>query len=229
MPAGLQVFTNSGVLQVDGEYANLCMREKIAGVCNIPWTVYQRDVYRSGPINHGGHPNAAIALRSSAPVIVMWMNSTQFEVLCTDLNATFTAYVFADPPATGSSFGLQAYDAAGKLVFDAVRKNMRVAGAVVLPANQSTGSTTLVSGRTYAVMVSGGFWARREPTGAPAGSSNYYINEWLRVGSRVDGATIHFFPVHLAYAFTSGPGSGAGASYTSQSPTHALILDVTHF
>lgn len=227
MPAGLVVYNDDNILQIDGEFKNLCLRSKVTVTCNTAVTSGNSTFYRSGAQSYSGISNLVIAVRSSVNCMVYWVSSTQYVIYAETSGASVTVYLFGDPPAPTSDYGLRVYNDAGEVVFDAAREYMRVVDFKVLSTSTQEGSESYPSGRTYAVVLSGGFWGRCIATGAPSGSPSYYLHEWKRTAASFSGTTLTLHGVYVYSANSSGP--FADMLYDSRSATYALVLDVTNY
>lgn len=158
MGAGLSVFNDGGVLQIDEENANLVLR--YAGqattvlVTGGGWCVVSFNITASTPV-------AAIS-SPDVPAFVLMRNvsGTTWEVSIFSQGTTgrtIQYYVFdrASAVSSASTVGMQIFDSAGGLVYSSDQFLCRVAqlkqsSSYVADALTST-PTTLASGRTYAV------------------------------------------------------------------------------
>lgn len=151
MPAGLEIINTAGTVLVDENYVNLAMRSKGSGSTSGSSGLNRLTVALDGLQT----PMIAYAC-ATRHVGHNWfasdMSSTTFQG---DLSITATVnyYIFDQPVASGANHGMQIYNAAGVLVFDALNKYARVVdifGGAAL-ANW-TPSRSYPAGRTYAVV-----------------------------------------------------------------------------
>ncbi len=227
MTAGLQVFNNDNILQIDGEYKNRCFIMKQNVVCNAATSNGSFNNYASAPRDYSGVVNPVVALRSSSPCLVHWISSTQYVIISNVNGAVCDVYFFGDTPTPSANYGLQVRNAKGELVFDSLQKYMRVIGYEVLPDTTHIGTFTYPLGKVYATIVSGGFWGRTITTGAPSSSPSYFQSEWQRPASSWSSnvLTMNGFSPYFAYL----PASAGNIIYESRSQTHIVVVDVTGY
>lgn len=154
MPAGLQVFNDTGIVQIDQDWLNFALVEK--GSVSLDTSLgggwgnaYYGEFTRSGLIN------PVVAFRANGDQAVSILNS-----VVSGANRTFrfvglggetvTWYLFDSVDVTGvtDNYGLEVFRADGARAFHSSVPCMRVAG-------QATGaSLSLPAGRDYAVVQS---------------------------------------------------------------------------
>lgn len=229
MPVGIQVFGDSGAVQIDDNYANLSLAGK--GALNP-----------GNPSQDGGNvmtvstaaANAIIFLRASGLVklgAISDSGGTRTFTIQMATGVTSCAYwIFGKPPAPTSNFGLQIFDANGNCTFDATLKYMRVIGAV------NTSSTPLGGA------VGGNFGLPGVGPGgyAVAFADPGYIVEQLHAsqgfqptiyrmnatfGHLINGNTLKVSNFSTVAGITY-PG-GYNVTYSWRPPQSAIILDVT--
>ncbi|WP_407460187.1 hypothetical protein ABFU26_10995 [Xanthomonas campestris pv. raphani] len=169
MTAGMKVWAQdgSGVLQIDNKYQNLFVRQKISA---------QSDFVEVANFSSGRF----IDVRCLAFPVVAVGNSFPVSVEITQLGAQSYRIKFTMPGAVGtvfdawvfdildtadtSKYGLVVRDQNGRVIFDAVKKPMRVVG--LFPATgENGGFLDVAAGRKYAVACTSGFYTKN--IGAP--------------------------------------------------------------
>lgn len=205
MAAGLQCWNNDDFLQIDGTYKNLMLISKstVSSVADTAFTYTYpgkpgAEFLQSVTISFAVK-NPVIAMRSNYPMVIYrsaisrtppYNGEMKFAIFTggqtTSRSVTF--YVFGEQVASGSSYGMQIFDSNGVLVFDALNKQMIVAGAHnpagATTANDFTARThNYASGRDYAFVLSApmgfGLWA----------SAGDPVRGWLN-GVKNDGSSI---------------------------------------
>lgn len=228
MPAGLEVYAQdgSGILQIDDRHLNLFLRAKGTNASTFqPNPSYMHStstgtivggvrtgmplVFVSGsqlcqcsPINRGGG-QWELQFYINGPVgtpLDWWV----FDTLGND---------------EGSSSGLQVFNAAGQLQYDALRKPLRIVG---VQNNGLAGTTTYPEGRAYAALMSGGGGSRAIPgtqiPGQPATPAGFVV---LAGGSRVSGNSVVIGSYQMF--------GGTGDSFNNLPPVQAIVADVTDY
>ncbi|MEV8518684.1 hypothetical protein ABZR86_02690 [Dyella marensis] len=150
--AGFTVYGDSGVAQVDNTYANLSLVEK--GTLTTNQSLYGASVTYGtiGPRSDLVSPIICVGGSLYArPETFYGAGQIGFNISVAGPLGTQVPYYIFDvpraPPAHG--FGLQVWNAAGQLIFDASAGPMRVVGFV----QNATGTTIFAgtAGRAYAV------------------------------------------------------------------------------
>lgn len=228
MPAGIQVYAQdgSGILQIDDTNLNLFLRAKgtaqsttqpnpsyqystssntnVSGVrCATPLVVLSgSQLCQCNPVNQG-NGNWLLQFSINGPVgtpLSWWL----FDTLGND---------------EGSRNGLQIFNAAGQLQYDAMRKPLRIVG---VQNNNIASSVTYPAGRSYAALMSGGGGSRAVPgtqiPGQPETPAGFVI---LTGGSRVSGTTVSIGSYQVF--------GGRGDSFNNLPPVQALVADVTDY
>lgn len=142
-------------VQVNDQRGNYMLREKVV-------------VTASEPIGNGGAgavdlvvqnavaPVVALSSAVEATVCLRSISGTTwtYRIFCSSKTTAITCYVFDIFGTSNSTFGLQVFDGASRLVFDALQKPLRVAD---FRSNTTGGSTwTYASGRSYAFLPARG-------------------------------------------------------------------------
>lgn len=157
MPAGLQVFTASGVIQIDENYQNYMLLQKASiSASSLTGPNGERvtgvEVYTSSV-------SEMVAIRSTALAALHSITPSGAGLRYIFGTAgTVTYYRYGLGVASGQSFGLQIFNAAGKLVFDAASPALRVTSIIQSPDYRNIlGDYVWDTSRTYAAMF--GFWS----------------------------------------------------------------------
>lgn len=159
MAVGAQIYNDSGVIQIDDQYTNLCLRQ--TGTA----TVVNRH-----PASLNSHAYIAMTVdityvgqAASSPIIAMHGTGTggAFGVIATSRSGntwtfrvigyqhlpTFNYFIYDIPSATGSGAGFEVYKADGSIAFSSFYRPLSVVGVM-----QSEGiGINLTQGRQYAV------------------------------------------------------------------------------
>ena len=160
MPAGLQVFNDSGIVQIDGTYSNLQLTAKgtaSTSMQNLSYFTQANGTFRYNT------PYTTVSFTGNTPVFAVSGDST-VSVVSTSVSgsvwtvgiitpngpASFEWYVFDEASSSGGNYGLQVFNDSGVLVFDSSNKYFRQIGYVfgVVPtysANNVNGYTNPVT------------------------------------------------------------------------------------
>lgn len=151
MGVGFQAFNSSGVFQVDGEYANPSLLRKGSAA-----SVFD-SAYNRGTLTLSIAPDEILAVACSSAHVAIVARSATSVVIHTDQAAggdVISYWIFGAGAiaSSTSTFGMQVFNSAGQLIFDAQKKPLSVVQK--LSGGSSGGvNVTLTSGKTYAVMV----------------------------------------------------------------------------
>lgn len=127
MPAGLEVYTDNGILQVTENYSNYLFERKVVltGSLNVNWPkfgyFYTLEVSNDSMVAFMGNPYGAGNFFVGLNTCTIGSTTTIYEFFTpNNLNTTPSAtfYVFSinrEPP--NSTYGLEVYTATGKLAF----------------------------------------------------------------------------------------------------------------
>lgn len=222
MPAGMQVYNDAGVLQVDGQNRHYVMRQKGSGTCNTSQSSGGRTRYYT-LITYTGGTAPVIALGNTAGVSVYHVGvsgSTWTYAIVSNTNGqTFDYFIFdVGPSASGSGQGMQVFREDGALAYEvgggaSAAKPLRVAGA---------GTGTYASGRTYAALLtSNGFTYSRIDFGLD--EPNYQYQAYL-AGATVSGNVVESFLMVFESYFTP-----VGPEETYNTDFFMIVLDVTNY
>lgn len=141
MPAGLQVFNNDSIIQIDGAYSNLQLTLKGSASSTMQTLGYQTNpngtYFRDTPIAYvtfsGATPVFALSGPSTASVVSTSVSGSQWTVgvVTPGGPASFDWFVFDKAAPFSSNSGLQVFNDSSVLVFDAYAKYMKVIGNVL--------------------------------------------------------------------------------------------------
>jgi hypothetical protein len=159
MPTGFQCINDYGVFQIDDTYKNIQLKTKT-------------NVTSMTQVNTGSIPDGKIdywyydivVTSAGNPVIAINGNTTQYVSVgslnisggtwtfrvFSDVDADFTYYVFDNPTSSGS-FGLEVRNSSNEVQYSSGLGPFRVTQKIVTPT-LSGGTTTLPSGKTYAIV-----------------------------------------------------------------------------
>jgi len=180
MPAGLTIINGSNTVQIDENYKNLTVASKVA----ISTTI------NPGGSNWGNYQHADVVYTSryaEPPMVAVEASEASFVMLLSASGNTFTYrivfllagaavagtfWIFDQPPSTSSStFGLQVFDAQGRITFDALFRYSRVVGRMSVPFQNSGDADqqfAVPAGRKYiAVQSVCGTYAQSNPISIP--------------------------------------------------------------
>jgi hypothetical protein len=163
MPAGIQIFNDSGVLQIDETYINYVLISKGTATTNQSSPNYSwssRPVYYV-EITATGRTAPMIALKASQGAEVFVVNGSvssgtwKWRIVGGANNVSFDYYIFDVAPVSTDTFGVAIYNAAGDPVFHSSQKPLRVGGVfesegTILPYGTSFNQSDFGAGRTWA-------------------------------------------------------------------------------
>lgn len=223
--AGLQVFLDDGILQIDSNF------KTIAPTYRLSFT---------GPYTDDGNtafigswyqfvitvPADVKYLYFASTVdrtIALFKKSGTTHTYRTNVQGTIEVYGFKEsPPQAKSKFGMQLFDENGNLTFDSNTKTMKIAGAVVLPTSGVEIQSFPVTGRIYAVGL--GVYAKQWRGAAAAGIPwGILMSYAVRVGPTSGGGGL----VAIASRPTGSAGDSPPSTTPLSAPPTALIVDVT--
>lgn len=220
----------SGAFQIDSENLNLFLRAK--GVARTTWRWNPSYLY-SDTMQNGGTVRVS-GVRGQIPLIAI--SSVQASACIPssvspgvwDLNFSANGDVGSliewwlfdvlgnDEASPG---GLLIYNAQSQLVYDLLKKPLRIVD-VVPPVNGF--SKTYPAGRKYAAVYGGGGGSRSfagtQIPGQPETPAGY---AWFVGGCRVSGTTV-------SSSFYQATG-GQGASFNADYPDYAIVADVSNY
>lgn len=224
MPAGIEIRNDGGNLQIDGEIRNLMLGGKWSGATTAS---LQFTTTGGTPLQRILTPSFAsdcpvLAVRCDSPIANMGAvrdqpnGTASYEFLVYSTTPVpITFYAFELQKSANSGCGLQVFDGAGQLVFDAAQKQFRVESYIV----SGGGVHNLPAGKTYAMVLSDlcGSFTQPSPPSQP-------------------------WPLHTIFARNAGsavaveqithhcPPTWAGASQGFYSGAlQAVVIDVTNY
>lgn len=224
MPAGLQIFNESGTMIVSDTFKNYHLIEK--GTFTIP----AGDSENGGifSFTRTGRTFPVLAIRASVLVgsseqVVPGGSLTR--TFYTKINSSSTTVEFwlfdvlSTPPAT---FGLEVYNDLGQLTYASGQAPMRVVGDVLMSGYTNT-SSTFSAGRTYASVQSFSGFAQDNTEFVP----DFYITKRLLGMASWSGTTITCRRNFTDTIIDQFDEDIPGFSYEFQ-PPRWLIIDVSN-
>lgn len=219
MPTGIQIINTSGTTLIDENYSNLAMRTK-GSTSTVGGSLGRVTVAMSG-MN-----SPMIALTSDRYMGVKSMLSSLASFVVQGPQAgswPFEYFVFDKPLASGQTYGLMIYDAAGNLCFDSGNKYARVVD-IYGGANLAdwTPVRTYAAGRKYAVVqLKRAYRKLVENMGGGVYNITWYMSGSRVVSNQVDGSMI----VYKTDTVTPGSPPASVTDYSAQ----FAVLDVTGY
>jgi len=231
MPVGVQLFGESGTVQVDDNFASLALRSKGVATLAVSGSDLANTCSASVTVT-GEFP--IIAFRPGVPVALWYVEQSgstwtfHFASERANTGQSFQWFVFDRPLDLGSHFGCQVFDASGRLTFDALQKYIRVYDLKAIDA-RTPQSFPAYGSRTWAViMLQLGCVTPVTPTPPappPGGLWHWTAALWM---SGVTIATTGFTTSTIAAATSSGISQNL-PSYPQSPIGQVLLIDVTDF
>lgn len=221
MPAGLEVHNDSNVLTIDSTFQNISIVSSGSVFCNV----IDRNTYTGLVVVSGKNPILGFISSIGVSCILVGRSGashTYRVYLDSEAAATVNYWVFDTPDAgSGSNFGLQVFNGAGELCFDAARRYLRVLGFFNQQALPGEGVDVTFAGKTImSLPLTLGYWYTATPL--PDNPSFYQHVLYLSF-TRV--TSISRLEVYVgAKALT---GDNSGVSYLQRSP--CIAADVTNY
>lgn len=240
MPVGFQAINDSGVYQIDDTYKNIQLITKAS--------VTSMTQVSSGTLYNGikSYWYYDIVVSSATnPVVALNGNTTQWLIVgavnisgntytfrvFSDSDVDFTYYVF-DVPTISGTVGLEVYNSSGELQFTATRGSFKPTNQVTTSNSENDKSTTLASGKTYAVVtVRPGRFASsfsivgdpKIPTPNECGQQ-YYIGGFKLNGTSLttNSAPVLWFDQYRGDDFSCG-------LITDEEDQSVLVIDVSNY
>lgn len=224
MPAGIEVYNDSGFFQIDSTYTNFRLTStqtfSFPGAAGAPPELFAGIVTTA---ISGNTP--LVAIRSSvlcSVAMIRTITPTTFLVKVTASDAgpgSFTMYVFDQSPPTPGNCGLQVWDGGGKQVYDSNDKSLRVLD-IYKQGNVYPGAVSSRSypGKTVAVVV-GGMLRYLSGTSPPSMQWEQLLGVRTPSSSQVDRG---FFIYRRYFASTT-------QGYVSSRTVTDLVVDVTGY
>lgn len=227
MAAGLQVFNDAGVLQIDQDYRNYQLRSKGTGTCSTSWNTGGVQKWRTTVTVTSATAPIVFIRPNSTAFICQWGASVSgstwaFEFYSTTQNAAFDWYAF-DVTVSGTlpNFGLEVFNASGQRVFHSSIPPLKVVNVRAA----GSGNLTIPSGRTYAALqtTSGFFYT---DTLVPPGPDTYRYFSRCRAVAIASGQFLSD-PIMVFEDFTRPTGTPQ-PGWTPQTPQF-VTADVTFY
>jgi hypothetical protein len=239
--AGLAIYNDSGVLQIDEANANLVLRyagqATTALVSGGQWCTVAFTITASTPVVAISSPDVP------AFATVRHISGTSWEVSITSQGTTARTiqwYVFDKAPAVTSSItvGFQVFDSSGELVYSSDQRICRIKQLKISSNYDATGDnlpanpTTLTSGRTYAVAaIKLATHHTQVYFDNPFPGTYRYTYTFGALGSRVAANVISYGMCYLQNGslLSSGLPNPAGAVNRVYRNCAFLMIDVTNY
>jgi hypothetical protein len=219
MTAGLQVFRPNNTLQIDSDIKTLTLTAKVvASGWTLGSTVYSTTVVVPNTtvmLLFGNTSGSVVGIKEkyasgSSIVYRLWSNST----------TAITCYGFGPTEITPANYGLQLFDAAGQLTFDATSKFLKIQGVTQTTSDIQSVPYSNPTGATIASGLSN-YNARYIRNQIGQHQAFAVIIRGLRVGpSQIDSGLI----LNQGPATTTPP----DVSSIGQLPT-VITVDVTNY
>jgi hypothetical protein len=219
MPAGLQVFNDRGVYQIDETYVNYVLVAKGSATTDTAFSPF--GYYKE--ISAAGRTAPMLAIAAPEPMCIhsgavsggtwTWRALAAFNAI------TFDYYIFDLAPAAGDTFGLEILNAASVPVYHTGQKPLRIAGEVVGSGDAWPPADDVIfdAGRNYAAIQTVFGFGESEVDDVTLGREN-----WV-VGARAITGGIGYG--HITYAITGG----GNPIIANESVGRFLAVDVTDY
>jgi len=197
MPAGVQVYTSdTNVVQIDGNYSNLQMTAK--GTVYSAFQAVQANTNPNGTYYYD-IPVAYVSFNAVSPVFAVSGDTSAAVVATSNSGNSWTVtiwtpngpagvdwFVFDRATPADSKSGLQVFNDAQQLVFDAQMKYLKVVGNVLdlVPVHSNGAVNGLTSPFTYGY----GFPGKRIAIGAMLTPINWGTTKWPSGENTVPGS-----------------------------------------
>lgn len=173
MTAGLQVINDSYTMQIDDQYANLRLIQKgtlpagknvVTVTGNYPLVVVRLEQPTTGGADLWAYTESCVQTGNSWSFTI----STTLGGVAKD-GMQFEYYIFDSADPRPSTFGLQTFNAAGKLVYDSNEKYLKVVSQIKVANFRSIGTIPVPAGRKYG-LIFGRFPGKTQTYYQPAGN-----------------------------------------------------------
>jgi hypothetical protein len=231
MGVGFEVITDAGSILLDATYPNLALIAQ--GTVNVGTNTAAGGVFGTIAVPATGQP--MVFVRSAGFVAILNVDNGTFSYQLAQGVTTFDYWVFGPPQSIATNYGMQVFDAAGRLCFDAAQKYMRVNGAIAMNQqgmtfNDTGGVGSLLSyalmGSTPAICLADPGYQFQILTGSPVSGGTQYRTIG-RCGARINGGSLE-----IAYFQSrndlSLPAGVTVNTRSAVSPQMAIIADVTN-
>jgi hypothetical protein len=232
---------STGSVQIDDLYANMAFISK--NTFTTGSTTLTGGNVSTGSITYTSTELPLVAFACTSPIAVNNVvrdngaNTWTFVLVAEGTSKNITCYQFGEPPVLGAGWGMR-IKRDGVVKFDSRHKYARIASSLrgTFDVNSSVGSTgpttTLTSGRTYAIMF-GGLTSRRGTAYTP-GSGGYTASDYLygllaSVNSNVIASKFVVFTVNNTF-YPVPPSPPMPSSWNRDQGQYSwAILDVTGY
>lgn len=220
MPAGIQIFNDSNTTQIDSRFDNFFLKSKMT----VSLVLSGGGDYRADVDFVGSSPIAFISDSTVEVAITArrFQSGTFSWQFAANSGVTFTLYIFDKTPPTAGNYGLQVFNEAGGLVFDATAGLLKIDRMLSMT---SAGSLSLpnTSGRKLAVALSNLTVAAYRTSGP--GAAIYSINS----ACSLSGATFSYGAVRywLGSLGPNGNYNNIPEGIFVDGNTYAVFADVT--
>lgn len=232
MPAGIEIYNNSGILQITDKFRNLQYLDKIV-------EVRQAGSYYLFDVQVGAEELVAFRVSPStvtiSPIYRGLTGHLIFRVTPVNITATIELFRFGfveAPPPQNS--GLEIYTEEGKLVFSSGLKYMKVVGHEIgTYNNQSLLSVTNHSADIKAAVLIGSRYAFVFQIVEYIQSQEYWdiVTGWSGQGFTFNTDNVTTKDVDEGTYFSSSTDGGYGANYiqAENRDWNFLVIDVTNY
>lgn len=233
MPEGLQVFNDSGFIQIDANYLNLELKQR--GSFNLAGS----NTANGGSTSSG----LSVTVNGESPVIAIQSttfccayplsqngNSFTFYIYNGDNQACSGEYFVFDNSSAdqASDSGFQVFNPQGRLVFDAGKKYLRVLEYWQVDDNPGESISRDYPGKSVAVvMCDFGYRYVVAPSPADPTNPNYaFLQSWLNCSKTQGSKLLIGDRATYTNAFAQ---KDPGMVTTSEYPSRWLVVDVTNY
>jgi len=218
MAAGLRIYNDDGIVQIDSDYRNFSFISKGSATCNLAAGGAASGQFAAITVTGAEAP--MVAINPGDSIVCLWRVSVSGSTwtLCYygAAGATFDYWVFDyyQTPVT-SPAGLKVFNAAGDVVYHSDVAPMRIAGF-----NASGGVSGLPSGRSYAGIQTAAAFSESY---LDLGFGSVTYTSRLSGLRQLSATSLGLFPV-IFESYTVG---SAGTDVADPSPG-LIVVDVTN-
>lgn len=223
MPVGAEIFNDSGAYLIDGANYNACFRRK----GSVTTTAFYDGRTTLSKAEVAVAADEILAFACIYPTALIGASQGNMRLAVMSAPGAALLYWVFGPPSSSGSFGMQIFNAASQLVYDAVRLPIRIAG---LHTGISTSNPP--AGKTYAVLAMQ-TRTQLERTWAEFTPGQGILGSMIRMdAAAVSGNTIitsNQVIDSYTSGLTSGPPVGWELSTSNGATTRYLIVDVSNY
>lgn len=147
MNAGFQCWNDSGTFQVDGVYPQFVLKRKLSVECNLIQRGTSLIPYKFADFELATDEIAAIVSDAYCAIIRVHNEEARVITPAHFPSINVDVYVFGKILSSMATFGMQVFNTAGDIVFDAGQKPLAMVGFPV-----GEGNFTYTAGRSYAAI-----------------------------------------------------------------------------